>query len=470
MEKITNEKLLVDDISTILQEAREIQKELLQIKKSANNSYKTIKTKCDEIYMDSNEKETLYKKITNNLADIQRIYNEILEKNSYLDEKLQEYKSDITDIKNNTNKAQELLEDIQNKHSEICEGVNDELSIYEEIKSKHEQIVYFFDEVEEKYNQICDDKNNSSSSIASINNINTKVEELLEDIKDKHEKICNDNEDELSLYSQIEDKNNKAKIKLDDIEKIHKKICVDEEDNYSLETKFNQKYDEINSKLEEINEKEEMLDQYYEKIFGKTTDNGEKISGLEDKLSSYNEKIQELLGLATNAMLGSSYKESKESYEAEIKNWDHKFLVTICIMIGVSFLYILDEGLKITNFSNSITQAVIKLPIYIPLIWYGIYSARRRNEVKRLQEEYKHKETMAKAYFGYKQEIKELGLQEDKEVMSKLMGNLVDLVNQNPNDSLNKIQKENIPTIDLIKELPKVPKEAFDFLNKIIGK
>jgi hypothetical protein len=49
-----------------------------------------------------------------------------------------------------------------------------------------------------------------------------------------------------------------------------------------------------------------------------------------------------------------------------------------------------------------------KLPIYLPVVWLAYYSSKRRGEAQRLKQEYAHKESLAKSYMGYKDQLEEL--------------------------------------------------------------
>ena len=93
------------------------------------------------------------------------------------------------------------------------------------------------------------------------------------------------------------------------------------------------------------------------------------------------------------------------------------------------------------------------MPFYIPLAWLAIFATNRRNENKRLQEEYKHKETLAKAYSGYKEQIEKLEDSKAQELAEKLMDKLVEMTNENPNRALDKVKKEKMPTFEMIEKL-----------------
>ncbi|HDZ4255142.1 TPA: hypothetical protein R4443_001828 [Campylobacter jejuni] len=57
-----------------------------------------------------------------------------------------------------------------------------------------------------------------------------------------------------------------------------------------------------------------------------------------------------------------------------------------------------------------------------------------------------------------------------KELQERLMSNLVDMVNQNPNITLDKIKQENAPMIDFVEKFSKLPKDGQDMIKDMINK
>ena len=65
-----------------------------------------------------------------------------------------------------------------------------------------------------------------------------------------------------------------------------------------------------------------------------------------------------------------------------------------------------------------------RLPIYIPILWLALYASKRRSEYQRLQQEYAHKEAIAKSFDKYKKQIEDLD-NEDPELQKLLMQALI---------------------------------------------
>lgn len=206
-------------------------------------------------------------------------------------------------------------------------------------------------------------------------------------------------------------------------------------------------------------------------------ENNQRVGGLEQEiedrlhqLNQYNEEqktkfkslkdeIESLLKDATNASLASSYEKSKESYRNSIISWNVAFMFSMFGILGVAiwaFVEVTDrlEPLVVLG------AILVRLPLYIPLAWLAIFATRRRNEIKRLQEEYKHKETLARSFLGFKEQIDKIQDTQKEILIAKLMKKLVETTNENPNKALDKTNKENIPMIDFFEKFAKSPEEA----------
>lgn len=137
---------------------------------------------------------------------------------------------------------------------------------------------------------------------------------------------------------------------------------------------------------------------------------------------------------------------------------------------SVRFVDMKPANIDLNDYKSILTLMISRLPLYIPLGWLAIFATRRRNEIKRLQEEYRHKEAVAKSYSGYKEQIQGIQKDEEREKLSeKLMENLVEMTNENPNKSLDKIKKENIPMIDFFEKLSKSSDETKNLFKDFIS-
>lgn len=244
-----------------------------------------------------------------------------------------------------------------------------------------------------------------------------------------------------------------------------------------IQNDINSTYKQLHDIVMNFTQKLTDLDEFYVKIFG-TVENNQRIGGLQQEikdrqkqLDEYNEEqktkfkslkdeIENLLKDATNASLASSYEKSKESYKWAIYGWNAIFILSMLSIVGVAFWGFMEVADKLSEPLAILGAILVRLPFYIPLAWLAIFSTQRRNESKRLQEEYKHKETLARSFIGYKKQIDEIQSdlsQDNINLAKKLMENLVEMTNENPNKALDKVKKDNTPTTELLEKLAKLP-------------
>ena len=55
---------------------------------------------------------------------------------------------------------------------------------------------------------------------------------------------------------------------------------------------------------------------------------------------------------------------------------------------------------------------VMRLPIVIPLVWLAVYAGRNYMLSIRLEEDYAYKESLSKAFEGYKREMKDIPVED----------------------------------------------------------
>ena len=123
-------------------------------------------------------------------------------------------------------------------------------------------------------------------------------------------------------------------------------------------------------------------------------------------------------------------------------------------------------NVRTESYLSILNSFLLRLSFCLPLVWLAIFASNRRNEAKRLRGEYEHKETLANVYYGYKEQIKELKDEKAQELATKLMQNLVEMTNENPNRALDKVKTENIPTIEVIEKFLKLSKDFQKLFEK----
>lgn len=335
-----------------------------------------------------------------------------------------------------------------------------------------------------------------------------KAKEYREEIEEYHNLLFDDSEDNEPIKLQIATFLENSEDEYGKINKFYDEILNDDE-NESIKTSIEEAKkdiirdaEEANKKLVNVSSKVEKLDTFYINIFGSEDEEGNITRGLEKELelrikalenfkikqekdykvlldakleslkeyeikqqSKYDaqyENIDSLISGATSVGLSTSYHDMKKSFDNPIKTWDKVFMSAIGVMFFATFLSFIEIGVvkddvmtwfsfaKIGDFNTTINSLLFKLPLYAPLIWLAIFASKRRSENQRLQQEYAHKEAVAKSYIGYKNQIDELG-EDDKVLLSKLLDSSIDTVSHNASESLDKKHGDTTPAQETIK-------------------
>ena len=280
-----------------------------------------------------------------------------------------------------------------------------------------------------------------------------KIENLLEDFEKKQKELA-------EFYNQtLSDSDENTTKKL--IESSKKLI---EEHKNKTDNVIN----ELSNKIEEFNK-------FYVTIFGELAeDRKERVGGLKNEFENrrnefenlakiekeayrtlYNE-VENLLPGATSAGLAASYKEEREKFANPIKFWNKMFIGVIASMFAVTLLSFLNfdfipDLFKINTENGYFLSLLYRLPLYAPLIWLGVYAGIRRSQYQRLEQEYAHKETLAKSYINYKNQIDKLNKDKD-DLSSKLLDSSIDTLSKNPSDTLGK-HSSDTPMTEMVRSL-----------------
>ncbi len=309
----------------------------------------------------------------------------------------------------------------------------------------------------------------SSRSISSmIEKYHSTTEELLNEIdfeyiKESSMQIKNlQNElidSEESIKNKILNLFDDINIKYEKVNTFYNDILIDETNNISIKSEVLNAKESILKDIENIretisessNELDE-LEKFYIKIYGKLDENKEKrIDGLkqeldnrltlltdfekkqQDKYEALFKEIESLLPSATSVGLAEAYYREREKFSKPIIFWNIVFMVSLVAITIFSFLSLKDLD-TIEDIGKSIFHS---LPISIPLVWLAIYSSKRRSENQRLEQEYAHKEALAKSYISYKRQIEELK-SEDTSLLMRLLDTAIQTISYNASQSLDK--------------------------------
>lgn len=229
-------------------------------------------------------------------------------------------------------------------------------------------------------------------------------------------------------------------------------------------------------------------------MYGPESDDGTRSGGLNEEIirrkkelddfkelqeKKYNELIAEINSLlpgAISAGLATAFKEMRESFDDKIKIYTALFYVTLSLIVIVSMIMVVDkitwdEGIalvKFTGWSELSIQILHHIPLIGPALWLALFSSKRRSEAQRLQQEYAHKETLAKSYQGFKQQIDSLNLP-DKELMTKLLDVSISAIAFNASATLDGRHGDRMPAHELVGDICDKATPALDKLHQLFA-
>lgn len=182
---------------------------------------------------------------------------------------------------------------------------------------------------------------------------------------------------------------------------------VDEFEKYYADI-FETDDPELKSKKDQINDQLSRIQNFYDKIYGNEAKKlPSLVKDLEERLTNLKkveERAKSVIGLSSEAGLAGGFvvkgKEAKEGQKYSII----VFVIVVLAIFTFNF-YLFDKK----DFLNMKWDTFLfKLLINAPLIWIATIANINLNKFSRLEQEYSHKEALAKSYERYKTEIQEL--------------------------------------------------------------
>lgn len=157
-----------------------------------------------------------------------------------------------------------------------------------------------------------------------------------------------------------------------------------------------------------IKQQEKKIDHFYNKIFGSSNPEQKALSDVLDhrlqNLKEVESEAKKIIGLSSIAGLAGGFVEKGK--EARMNKYVSLgvFVASLILLAIFNFKTIDFNALdKITLISIT-----IRLVINIPLIWIATVANLNLNKYSKLEAEYGHKESLAKSYEKYKDEILKL--------------------------------------------------------------
>lgn len=339
---------------------------------------------------------------------------------TYIDE-VNKHLENIPDTEEEYTKAKEFREKIEEYYGDLFESTEEEESIKDQIDELLQKIETEYDEISKLYNELLIDDEEESTKTA----IEEAKKEILSDVEEAREKLT------------------EASSKIDELDKFYVKVFG------SINDETGQREGGLKQEIEARFKELEAYKEEQEKLFN------ELMTSKQKELDDYDQKqrerhkqlyqhIESLLPGATSAGLAKAYQERKGSYKWPIIIWNGVFIVALAGMFFGGYKSL--ENL--TSWEEMLRHLLKFSPLYVPAIWLAIYASKRRSESRALEEEYAHKEAMAKSYSSYKKQIEELE-QQNQELMERLMNKTIDTIAENPSKVLDKKHGDNHPLVDI---------------------
>lgn len=365
-------------------------------------------------------------------------------------------------------------------------------TLIKEINEKQVKITEFF-------NELFTDNDERQSKKKQIDKLLTDITTQKNNINGFHDLIFRDVDNKKSLKSELEElKTNFNNDLLSLNKQIDEEKAFIEKNNEFIENTRSKSSSEIKEIIGSSKETVSQLTDFYDQIFGVQQEDGSRAGGLEQEIEINKKKlielrttqesefsealkkskyeyenlkrnIEKLLPGATSAGLASSFSTAKEAYKDKIKRFTRVFYLSVLILLGFGCLWLwniinVKSGqsqsiLATATTGQLINSLIVKLPIIISLIWLATFSAKRRNEYTRLQEEYEHKWALTSSYLGFKQQIDEM--QTDDDTLTKLLlKTAIETIGFNPSVTLSSKHDEKAPIVgNIIDFLKKKDKE-----------
>lgn len=249
----------------------------------------------------------------------------------------------------------------------------------------------------------------------------------------------------------------------------------------TAETQIREMRDRLKALTESADAEHKDLELFYARIFGKPADDdsGRRDGGLKaelddrlNQLSTFEKehrtrhdamfaKVEALLPGAASAGLASAYKTMKDSFATSVSRYTRAFYGALGLLLvggltvvtdSVSFSPLQIKLVQSHDWQEMLRSMLTRVPVIIPLVWIAVFSATRRSQYERLQQEYAHKESLASSYESYKKQLQDLKVNAE-ELQQALIAKAIDAIAYNASVTLDGKHAEKPPVVQLLEKL-----------------
>lgn len=377
----------------------ELRADLIQLTDKRQGAARVVKDEIETLRKEISELSILKKEL---LTEIENILK---------------FKEDIQELKS-------LLETTTDNDELLIEAVKSLLTLenYDEWVDKSKALNSLYEDIHTPINE------NGESKEDVIQNTHQKAEELNNYLFENNEKIIVD--------GVVTNRDFSLRRSYNLIDDYYKKLFIastDEDGN------------EIIAITAQIDKRKSDLDIFHNKIFGNKNEQKTSLSDALDErlkqLKLVENEARNVMNMSSTAGLAGGFFEKAK--EAKYNKWGSLALFTLSLVLLATFNFNNINWDKLE--SITIQSIVIRLMLNIPLLWIATVANINLNKYSRLEQEYGHKEALAKSYEKYRDEISKLPDLDDAvddSTMRTLHAELIklnlDAFKKNPTDDMDK--------------------------------
>ena len=147
-------------------------------------------------------------------------------------------------------------------------------------------------------------------------------------------------------------------------------------------------------------------------------------------------QAESLLPGVTTAGLASAFSLQRARFAQPQRRWLYTFVVCIVTLVIIS-LPSFFSAFWVTSplsWDTLIRGLVVRLPVAIPLVWLAIYAGRHYMIAVRVEEDYAYKETVSRAFEGFRREMENISAKRDSDVspLTILCTNILSAIAERP--------------------------------------
>lgn len=261
---------------------------------------------------------------------------------------------------------------------------------------------------------------------------------------------------ELNIFAQNKslERLESANSHLDSISSFIKPYVIDDEIlaqaiEKALKIDTDKLKTETKSAIDDIQQNKMLSSSLYEEIKESKETTAKLAKKTKETSEALLKEIDVLMSGSTGVSMAKTYIGLKDSFRRKTQYNTAWFFLTLAALGVMAFWFYGD----LTDSSDSplilLQNLLYRLPLITPVLWLAIFFSKRRSEFHRLEQEYLHKESLAKSYYGLKKQIEQLN-EPDEELKKKLLSATIDAFAFNAAATLDGKHRDQTPFHEIL--------------------